>query len=156
MKPFEKLTIDQLDRDLQPLKHAFKKVQNYKSWISIMRNALKMSTYDLANRIGISQSTIISFEHNEIEGKITLESLQKTAEAMGCEVIYAFIPHDSLNSFIDQQMDSVIQDWIKSVNQTMRLEAQELNERQIQQQEIILREELTKKSLRALWKKNEI
>ena len=46
----------------------------------------------MAKRIGVTPPAVRSFEQAEAEDRITLASLRRTADAMGCELIYALVP----------------------------------------------------------------
>lgn len=65
-------------------------------WIQFMRKALKMKVKDLAHRAGLSSSTIVQNEKRESEGAVTIDTLNKMAEAMDCELVYAFIPRKEI------------------------------------------------------------
>ena len=62
-----------------------------------IREALGMSAAHLAARINVTRQTIRDLEHSEATGKITLESLNRLAAALGCRVIYALVPAKPLD-----------------------------------------------------------
>ena len=55
-----------------------------------------LSTTQLAHRLGVQQSTVVRLEQSEKRGAVTLNSLRKAAEALGCELVYAFVPDTSV------------------------------------------------------------
>ena len=72
-------------------------------WIRTVRKALGMSGAQLAKRMGVTRARIAQAEKAELEGGITLKSLQAAAEAMGCRLVYSFAPPDTIeNVIIDQ------------------------------------------------------
>lgn len=46
----------------------------------------------LAKRLNKSTDRIYQLEHMEIDGAVTLKALKEVAEAMGCDLVYAFVP----------------------------------------------------------------
>lgn len=51
-----------------------------------------MSTSALADRVGISRNNVYSAIKNEQSGSISLNQLEKMADAMGGKLVYAIIP----------------------------------------------------------------
>ena len=47
-------------------------------------NALGMTTAQYGKRLGVSQPRIVELEKSEQEGGVTLNTLQRAAEALGC------------------------------------------------------------------------
>jgi len=70
-------------------------------WIRGVRTALGMTLSKLGKICGLAPSTLAQAEQRELEGKITVETLRKTAEAMNCEFVYQFIPKSDLYAFIE-------------------------------------------------------
>lgn len=62
------------------------------SLILKQRELLGLSTTEVAHRLGVSQSTVVRLEQSEAADTITLASLRKAAEALGCELDYVFRP----------------------------------------------------------------
>ena len=61
-------------------------------WIRAVRDALGLTLSDVAQRLKVTPPAIRSFEQAEAEDRITLGSLRRTADAMGCDLIYALVP----------------------------------------------------------------
>src|ERR1700694_4268773 len=61
-------------------------------WLKAVRTALGMSAKQLGQRVGGSQATIAQAELAEAQGRITLNSLRKMADGVGCDVVYAVVP----------------------------------------------------------------
>jgi predicted DNA-binding mobile mystery protein A len=72
-------------------------------WIRLMRRALWMSPSELARALGVAQSSLTRLEQSEIRGTISLQSLKRAAEVLGCDVVYAFIPHQPLDVTVRAQ-----------------------------------------------------
>lgn len=63
-----------------------------KGWVRATREALGMSQAQLAARIGVSRATVQKLELAEARRRITLESLDRLAAALGCELAVALLP----------------------------------------------------------------
>ena len=61
-------------------------------WLRTMRKALGMSGAQLARKMGVTRALISQAESNEVSGSVTLKTMQKMAEAMGCRLVYAVLP----------------------------------------------------------------
>lgn len=95
-------------------------------WLRAVRDALGMSTSDMARRMGVSRSRITQAEHAEAAGNIKLSTLERAAEALGCEVVYAIVPRSgSLEELVQVQARRKAADRLARASHTMRLEDQE-------------------------------
>jgi predicted DNA-binding mobile mystery protein A len=101
-----------------------------KGWIRAIRESLGMTTQQLAARLGISRSSVTDLENAEARGAIQLSSLKRAAEAMNCTLVYALVPNDTLDGFLQQQARAVAREQLKPVEQTMMLENQSLTPEQ--------------------------
>jgi predicted DNA-binding mobile mystery protein A len=72
-------------------------------WIRTVRKALGMSGAQLAKRMGLTRARIAQAEKAELDGGVTLRSMQAAAEAMGCRFVYAFAPPDTIENVIIAQ-----------------------------------------------------
>ena len=61
-------------------------------WIREIRDALGISQSQLAARAGVSRATVQQMERAEGRRRITLLSLDRLAQAMGCQVAFAIVP----------------------------------------------------------------
>jgi len=62
-----------------------------RGWIRAIRETLGMTTRQLAERLGVKQPTLAELEKNEASGNITVKSLERAAEALGCRLVYALV-----------------------------------------------------------------
>jgi predicted DNA-binding mobile mystery protein A len=99
-------------------------------WIRSIRMALGMSGKQLAERINVKPPRIVELEKAEVQGNITLRSLQRAAEAMGCDVVYALVPKGNLESILKNQAQKTAQRNLENVAHSMRLEKQGLSEKE--------------------------
>jgi predicted DNA-binding mobile mystery protein A len=63
-------------------------------WIAAFQEAIGMNAPALAERLGVSRNTIYASIQNERAGTISLNQLDKIAEAMGGHLVYAIIPRE--------------------------------------------------------------
>jgi predicted DNA-binding mobile mystery protein A len=116
---------EQLDRrfdELRPLAEAAARPS--RGWVRALREALGMTTGQLAKRIGVQQPRVIELERGEATGNITVQTLERAAEALGCRLVYALIPQKRLADTLKERASLVADRQLASVDQTMRLEAQ--------------------------------
>ena len=74
----------QLDKRLDALRAAKIGAQRPpRGWIKAIREALGITTRQLATRIGVGQSRVVDIEKAEVTGSITLGSLQRAAGEIG-------------------------------------------------------------------------
>lgn len=73
------------------------------SWSKYVRQGLGMSLSQMARRLGVAQSTMSESEKQETEGRITLNKLRKMAEALDCDLVYAFVPREKLEDLVLRQ-----------------------------------------------------
>ena len=88
---FRQLRSKQLDRALAPLRSA-NVPRPPKGWIRAIREALGLSSAELAERMKANRSLIVQQEKAEADDWITLKSLRAFANALDCDLVYAFVP----------------------------------------------------------------
>lgn len=93
-------------------------------WIRAIRDALGMSTRDLAERVGVSKQRISQIEQNERDRSLTLDTLDRIAGALGCRVEYVLVPHQPLDDIVRQQARKKAAAEVQGVDHTMALEDQ--------------------------------
>ncbi len=119
-------------------------------WIAAVRKSLGMSVRQMAERMGITQQSAARLEKNEAEDSITLKSLRKAAEALGCRLVYALVPSDgNLQDILDKQAIVKAKNIVSDVDHTMQLEAQGVGNLQQKIEETA--EELAKNPSTKLW-----
>ena len=63
-------------------------------WIATFQEAIGMNAPALAERLDVSRNTIYASIQNEQAGTISLNQLEKIAEAMGGRLVYAIVPRE--------------------------------------------------------------
>jgi predicted DNA-binding mobile mystery protein A len=122
----------QLDRRFEALKPlADLALRPSHGWIRAIRDALGMTTAQLARRMGVKQPRISELEQAEAENKITLRSLERAAEAMGCRVVYVLVPDRPLGTMIQDRAAAIADQQLRRLDQTMRLEEQSVEDQSL-------------------------
>ncbi len=145
----------QLDRQLKPLQSFARSSPPAKGWVREVRDALGMSSRQLAERLGVSQPTVAKLEHSEEAETISLKSLRKLAEALDCTLVYALVPHESLEATLTREAEHQASNRIGRVEHTMRLEAQGRDPEETERARQELAREMVRTLSRDLWEKGE-
>lgn len=75
---------------------AWAEIMTQASWLRGVRRAQKLKGVELARRMEVSPARISMMERDEEQGALTLKMMQKAAQALDCEFVYAVIPKQSL------------------------------------------------------------
>jgi predicted DNA-binding mobile mystery protein A len=74
-----------------------------RGWTKAVREALGMTTAQLAKRLGIKQPSVVAIEQSEAKGTIELATLRRVAEALDCALVYAFVPNKPLEAMVRER-----------------------------------------------------
>ena len=140
----------QLDKRLNTLRNA-SVARPLRGWIKAIREALGMTTAQLARRIGVSQSRAVDIEKAEVTGSITLDSLERAARALDCELVYTLLPRKPLEEMVAERAVALAVDSVKATLHTMALEDQSVNEEEAREQVKQLARQIAEKSGSNLW-----
>lgn len=149
---FSELKLRQLDANLNRWRSADLPPRPTSGWIRTIRGGLGMAATHLAARLGVATSTITRLETSEADDTISLATLRRAAEALGCELHYALVPKQSLADTLENRALTLARQQMAAVNHTMALEAQATSREIVEAQTRALAENLLKGSRRALWK----
>ncbi len=120
-------------------------------WLRTMRSALGMSGAQLARRLGLSRAQVSQAEKNELASVITLKTLQRLAEGMGCRVVYAIVPENTAGDLVAKRARERAKQLIRKTSAHMALEQQSLNEELLSFELERLERELTQEMPSDLW-----
>ena len=121
----------QLDKRFEALRPFVKgTARPPRGWIRAIREAMGMTTGQFARRMRVHQPRIIELEKGEATGKITVQSLERAAEALGCRLVYVLVPERPLGETMRRQAEQAADKELAAVEQTMLLEAQTVTSRQ--------------------------
>jgi len=115
---------EQLDKRLLALRPLAQTLRPSRGWVRAVRETLGMTTRQLGARLGVSQPRIIKLEKGEVDGSITLGSLERAARALGCRLVYVLVPEKPLGDTLRERALLIADRQLTSVEQTMRLEDQ--------------------------------
>lgn len=139
-----------LERRLAPLR-ALDLTRPQCGWLRAMREALGMTTRQLAQRMGKAQSTVFVMEKSEARDTISLASLRQAAEAMGCELVYAIVPKIPIDDIMHSRATKVAARQFARASHTMSLENQGLNSADQEAERERLIDELLRGAPARLW-----
>jgi predicted DNA-binding mobile mystery protein A len=146
------LLLRQLDAALETSPPARPPKPPVKGWISAVRHALGMSSLQLAERLGVTRSAVHALEAREPEGTTTLEALQRVANAMDCDLVYALVPRaGSFTQAVEARAGLMARRLTARAGHTMALESQLISADELQAQEKVLTRRLLAELPRNLW-----
>src|ERR1700730_2282759 len=137
--------IRHLDQRFSALRPLPKSQRPSKGWLRAIRDAFGMTTAQFAKRLGVSQPRIIELEKSEVTGSVTLNTLQRAAEALGCRLVYALVPEKPLAETVRKRAEDVADRRSAAIEQTMRLEDQAVRDKSSMRE---LREQIIEDLLR--------
>jgi predicted DNA-binding mobile mystery protein A len=120
-------------------------------WLRAIRDALGVSSRQLAARMDVAQSRIVALEKAELTGSTTLKSLREAAEALGCTLVYALVPARPLDQMVRERARQKAVGQYASVAQGMLLENQALSVARMNEEIERLTDDILAEPLRLLW-----
>ncbi|MFZ5697951.1 MAG: mobile mystery protein A [Pseudomonadota bacterium] len=121
---FRQLRLRQLDATLARWQEAALPPRPATGWIRAIRDALGMSSEALARRLQVTGSAVRKLEEAEATDAITLGSLRRAAAALDCELQYALVPRQKLETTLQARALKVAQERVGTVAHSMALEDQ--------------------------------
>ncbi len=152
MKSSERTTARrQLDKRLNLLRNTDSLARPPRGWIKAIRESLGMTTAQLAERIDVSQPRAVAIEKAEIGGSITLDSLERAAHALDCQLVYALVPRKPLEELVEERALLLAKQRLESTRHSMTLEAQNVENSDEQEQLKHMSQRLMEKAGAELW-----
>ena len=99
--------IRHLDKRFAALRPLARSNRPPKGWLRAIRDAFGMTSAQFAQRLGVSQPRISELEQSEANGSVTLNTLQRAAEALGCRFVYALVPDRPLAETVRERADLI-------------------------------------------------
>jgi predicted DNA-binding mobile mystery protein A len=115
--------LDQRFRELGP---ATRYTSPVRGWIKAIREALGMSTAQLAKRLRVKQPSVVAIEQSEAKGAIELATLRRVAEALDCTLVYALIPNQPLEAIVRDRARMFARRRLEPIEHSMLLEDQQV------------------------------
>lgn len=149
---FTELKLRQLDVTLSRWRAADLPSRPPSGWLKVIREALGMTATYQARMLGVTTSTVTRLETSEADDTISLGTLRRAAEALGCELQYALVPKKTLADTLEARATALACRQMAAISHTMALEAQATSRETVEAQTRALAESLLKGSRRALWR----
>ena len=145
------LPLQQLDRSLSPWR-SLPRARPSGGWLRAIRQALGITTRQLANSVGVTQAAIVDTERTEARGDITLATLQRYAAALDCDVSYALVPRRPLQEMVEERADRIARDQVSRVRHSMALENQQTSKEHLERDVAELKRRLLEGKRSRLWR----
>ena len=144
--------IAQLDKKLLSYSRAGALKIPKDGWIKTIRTTIGMTGLQLAVRLGISLRRLREIEDSEKEQKLKLDTLNKVADALNCDLQYVFVPkgNKGFKAQLEDRALAKARQIVSSSSQHMSLEDQ-LASDELNEQAQVIAQELMHKSLKGLW-----
>lgn len=114
----------QIEEALEPWRALSRSRPPGQGWIRAVRQALGMTTRQLADRIRTRQSNVVRLEKAEATGSASLRTLHEAAQALDCELVYAIVPRRQISEILQERAEDKARTSLASLMHTMALEAQ--------------------------------
>jgi len=144
------LPLQHLDKTLGPWR-SLPRSRPSRGWLRAVRQALGMTTRQLAKAVGVTQAAVVDAERTEAKGDITLTTLQRYAAALGCELTYALVPKRPLQEVVEERAERIARDEVSRVNHSMALEDQSTGREHLEREIAELRRKLMEGKRSRLW-----
>jgi len=115
-----------LDKRFKQLGPATRYVAPVRGWVKAIREALGMSTAQLANRLNVKQPSVVAMEQSEARGSIEMATLRRVVEALDCTLVYALVPNKPLETIVRNRARTFARRRLEPVEHTMLLEDQKV------------------------------
>ena len=113
-----------LDERFREIGPASRLAPPVRGWIKAIREALGMSSAQLAKRLGVRQPSVVALEQSEAKSTIELATLRRVAEALDCTLVYALVPNKPLEGTVRDRARALARRRLAPVEHSMRLEDQ--------------------------------
>jgi predicted DNA-binding mobile mystery protein A len=111
-----------------------------------------MNGRQLAERMGISPPSLVRIEKAEITGRTTLRTLERAADAMDCDLVYAFAPRGTtLEALVWERARAVAKKTVDDVAANMLLEDQSVDDSFRKSEADRIAAELVRSMSREIW-----
>jgi predicted DNA-binding mobile mystery protein A len=141
----------QLDSTLGPFQSIRSLSIPRTGWLAEVRKGLGMTAAQLAHRLGLTRQRVGALERAEADGRVTLGSLKRASQAMGCDFVYAIVPRGSLEAMVERQAQAVAANMVQRAAHSMWLERQGTSDQEVAAQIKALAEKLKVERTSRLW-----
>lgn len=120
-----------LDERFQEIGPATRYTQPVRGWTKAIREALGLSTAQLAKRLGIKQPSVVAIEQSEAKGTIELATLRRVAAALDCTLVYTLVPNRPLEQTMRERARLYARRHRSPIEHSMMLEDQKVDRREV-------------------------
>ncbi|HMD84102.1 MAG TPA: mobile mystery protein A [Terriglobia bacterium] len=117
-----------LDERFKKLEPVSRYTSPVRGWIKAVREALGMTTAQLARRLGVKQPSVVALEQSEAKGTIEIATLRRVAEALDCTLIFALVPKKPLEAMVRDRARTFARRRRGPVEHSMLLEDQKVKD----------------------------
>src|SRR5208283_5673112 len=89
-REFRQLRISQLERCLRAARSLPTRPKG--GWIASLREALGLTLAEVGRQVRVPRQNVQQYERAEATDRITLGTLRRVANAMGCDLVYVLVP----------------------------------------------------------------
>ncbi|MCK5663833.1 MAG: mobile mystery protein A [Thiotrichaceae bacterium] len=144
----------QLDKRLDFVRSTDALTRPPRGWIKAIREALGMTTAQIAKRMGVSQPRAVEIEKAEKMGAITLDTLERAARAMDCKLVYAFVSKQPLELLVEDRAQIIAKQRLAITGHSMALEAQPVSADDVKEQFDLMVRRIVERAGSDIWKES--
>jgi predicted DNA-binding mobile mystery protein A len=137
-----------LDKRFKALAPATAYSQPPRGWTRAVREALGMTTAQLAKRVGVKQPSIVAMEQSEARGTIEVATLRRVAEALDCRLVYALVPNKPLEETVRERALTYARRRLDPIEHSMAMEDQKVTRKKT---DALIDEIMRETNPRRLW-----
>ncbi len=149
--PLRLLRVRQIDERTSPWRQLAQQPPPRAGWIRAIRQAIGMTTSQLALRLGVTRQAVVDLERREVGGGVTLATLTKAANGMECDLLYAIVPRAPVQETLLNRARAIAAKRLGRVAHSMKLEEQAVTSEEHDRQVEDLAAQILRDSPRALW-----
>lgn len=144
---------EQIDRQLGPFKSKTYAGRPSRGWIRAVREALGINGTQLARRMRVARSHLSQIEDAESRETVSLRTLQRAANALGCDLVYAIVPRNgkTLEELLHERAWRVASRTVENAAGNMALEGQPVDDRFKKRETNRIAADLVRTLPRSLW-----
>jgi len=81
-----------LDLEMRSYRQAGREKNQTNGLLRAVRHALNIPVAEVAEKMGVNRSGVLDLEAREPKNTISLKTMSRMAQAMGCKVVYGIVP----------------------------------------------------------------
>jgi predicted DNA-binding mobile mystery protein A len=96
-----------------------------RGWLRAVREAMGLTQLEVAAKTGVKRQSYAQLEEAEERGSVSIASMRRAAEAMGCDLVYYVLPRGSAASYVELALSrDPMARHLSATDQSMRIEGQ--------------------------------